>query len=108
MGSKSVVRMFIIGVTVTFATMFPTIAAPQTGPGYDIQMSRMIPMRDGVELEAWIFKPTNLKGKTPTVLALTQYDLDGGRQQDFPTFVRRGYVFMEVFVRGRRRSGGFK
>jgi putative CocE/NonD family hydrolase len=80
----------------------------QPGPGYDVEMSRMIPMRDGVELEAWIFKPSHLTAKAPTVLELTQYDIDGGRQKDFLEFVRRGYVFVQVLVRGRGRSGGVK
>ncbi len=90
------------------------IAAPrplpgeQVGPGYDIEMSRMIPMRDGVELEAWIFKPSPLKTKAPTVFELTQYDIDGGRHRDFQDFTKRGYVFAQVYVRGRGRSGGVK
>jgi predicted acyl esterase len=37
----------------------------------------MIPMRDGVKLEAWIFKPSHLKSQAPSVLELTQYDIDG-------------------------------
>ncbi|HUA25367.1 MAG TPA: CocE/NonD family hydrolase [Steroidobacteraceae bacterium] len=83
-------------------------AQVQVGPGYDIEMSRMIPMRDGVNLEAWLFKPPHLDTKAPAVLELTQYDIDGGRDQDFKTFVRRGYVFVQVEVRGRGRSGGEK
>jgi uncharacterized protein len=83
-------------------------ARPQVGPGYDIEMSRMIPMRDGVKLEAWIFRPSHLEGEAPAVLELTQYDIDGGRDQDFKTFVRRGYVFVQVEVRARGRSGGEK
>jgi hypothetical protein len=83
-------------------------ARAQVGPGYDVEMSRMIPMRDGVKLEAWIFKPSHLETKAPAVLELTQYDIDGGRNQDFKTFVDRGYVFVQVEVRGRGRSGGEK
>ncbi|HKB69647.1 MAG TPA: CocE/NonD family hydrolase [Thermoanaerobaculia bacterium] len=86
----------------------PAMSAKPVGPGYDIEMSRMIPMRDGVELEAWIFKPSNLKGKAPAMLELTQYDIDGGFGGGFATFVRRGYVFVQVLVRGRGRSGGVK
>ncbi|MGH8295695.1 MAG: CocE/NonD family hydrolase, partial [Steroidobacteraceae bacterium] len=86
----------------------PTPAAAYVGPDYDIQMSRMIPMRDGVKLEAWIFKPTSLEGKAPAILELTQYAIDGGAHQDFKTFVKRGYVFVQVEVRGRGRSGGVK
>jgi hypothetical protein len=94
----------------TFALLAtaPPLARAQVGPGYDIQMSRMIPMRDGVQLEAWIFKPSHLQSKVPAVLELTQYDIDGGRGQDFKTFVQRGYVFVQVEVRGRGRSGGEK
>ena len=83
-------------------------AQAQVGPGYDIEMSRMIPLRDGVRLEAWIFKPSHLEARAPAVLELTQYDIDGGRDQDFKTFVDRGYVFVQVEVRGRGRSGGVK
>ncbi len=88
-------------------------AAAQTtggvGPGYDIEMSRMIPTRDGTELEAWISKPSHLSDRAPTVLTLTQYDLDGGRHADsVVNFTRRGYVFVRAYVRGRGRSGGTK
>jgi predicted acyl esterase len=89
------------------ATAAPPAQA-EVGPGYDIEMSRMIPMRDSVKLEAWLFKPAHLAGKAPAVLELTQYDIDGGRDQDFRTFVQRGYVFVQVEVRGRGRSGGEK
>lgn len=92
----------------TLCAVTPIPAKAQVGPGYDIEMSRMIPMRDGVKLEAWIFEPSHLESKAPTVLELTQYDIDGGRDQDFKTFVKRGYVFVQVEVRGRGRSGGEK
>jgi len=81
---------------------------PYVGSDYNIEMRRMIPMRDGIALEAWLFKPANLKGKAPTVLELTQYDIDGSRNQNFAAFVRRGYVFVQVLVRGRGSSGGVK
>lgn len=81
--------------------------APET-PGYDIEMSRMIPMRDGVELEAWITKPSELGAKAPAVLELTQYDIDSSRRRESVALARRGYVFVQVEVRGRGRSGGDK
>jgi len=84
-------------------------AAAAVGPGYDIEMSRMVPTRDGTELETWISKPSHLKEKVPAVLTLTQYDIDGGRHADSPAnFTRRGYVFVRALVRGRGRSGGSK
>jgi len=95
-------------ITANLCAPFPPPAAAQIGPGYSIEMSRMIPMRDGVELEAWISKPDKLKSKAPTVLELTQYDIDGGTRRDFAAFVKRGFVFVQAYVRGRGKSGGVK
>jgi putative CocE/NonD family hydrolase len=84
----------------------------EVGPGYDIAMSRMVPLRDGLELEAWITKPSHLQGKAPAVLTLTQYDIDDERRGhpdgEAAGFAKRGYVFVQVLVRGRGRSGGVK
>ena len=87
----------------------PVRAARQVGPGYDIEMSRMIPVRDGTELEAWITKPSAIRAKLPTILTLTQYDIDGGRHGDSAGYyAHRGYAFVQAYVRGRGRSGGVK
>lgn len=83
-------------------------AAAAVGPGYDIQMSRMVPMRDGVSLEVWITKPSHLTGKAPAVLELTQYDIDGGRRGEPVAMAKRGFVFVMAYVRGRGLSGGVK
>jgi putative CocE/NonD family hydrolase len=85
-----------------------TVSAAAPGPGYDIEMSRMIPMRDGVELEAWISKPSQIGGTAPAILELTQYDIDGGRHAEPAFFALHGYVFVQAYVRGRGRSGGAK
>jgi uncharacterized protein len=99
-------QLFLVLPLLLLAAATPSAAV---GPGYDIDMSRMIPVRDGVELEAWITKPSNLNVKVPTVLTLTQYDIDGGRHGDSAGFyTRRGYAFVQAYVRGRGRSGGSK
>ncbi|HEY8010740.1 MAG TPA: CocE/NonD family hydrolase [Rudaea sp.] len=93
------------------AAPVPTMQSPTTqgvGPGYDIEMSRMIPTRDGIALEAWITKPSHLAGKLPAVLELTQYDIDSGRRQESVALAKRGFVFVQAEVRGRGRSGGEK
>jgi uncharacterized protein len=108
MGDSQVKGLLMVAAVAIFVAVIPMTAIAEVGPGYDISMSRMIPMRDGVELEAWIFKPSNLRDKAPTVLTLTQYEIDGGGDQDFLRFVRRGYVFVQVLVRGRGSSGGVK
>ena len=84
-------------------------AAAEVGPGYDVEMSRMIPVRDGTRLEAWITKPSHAKAKLPTILTLTQYDIDGGRHGDSAGYyAHRGYAFVQAYVRGRGQSGGVK
>ena len=83
-------------------------SAGRVGPGYDIEMSRMIPARDGVALEAWITKPSPLAAKAPAVLELTQYDIDGSRRHEATALAARGYVFVQAETRGRGRSGGDK
>jgi putative CocE/NonD family hydrolase len=90
------------------AVIASTLVRADLGPGYDIELSRMIPMRDGVELEAWITRPSDLKDKVPAILTLTQYDIDGSRRGEPTYFARRGYAFVQVYVRGRGRSGGVK
>jgi putative CocE/NonD family hydrolase len=99
-----------IALTVNIIIGFAAVTAASTkedvGPGYNVQMSRMIPLRDGVDLEAWIFKPSGLKSKAPTVLCLTQYEIDGMNRGRY--FTQRGYVYVQVYVRGRGRSGGVK
>jgi len=102
-------QWLLIAAAVVTSAAGGAAAAAAVGPGYDIEMSRMIPTRDGTQLEAWISKPSNLRERVPTVLTLTQYDIDGGRHADSPAdFTRRGYAFMRAYVRGRGRSGGFK
>ena len=99
-------RLFL-AIPVAMATS--AAFAAEVGPGYDVEMSRMIPVRDGTRLEAWITKPSNIKVKLPTILTLTQYDIDGGRHGDSAGYyAHRGYAFVQAYVRGRGQSGGVK
>ena len=102
------VRRSVLKVVIAVAVLLAATpgGAEEVGPGYDIEMSRMIPMRDGVQLEAWIFKPSQLKAKAPAVLSLTHYDIDDGHRGNIAAYTRRGSVFVQVYVRGRGRSGG--
>lgn len=108
MSLRSAVQLFCFTLLAFCGTRHLLRALAQTTPDYDIQLSRMIPMRDGVQLEAWIFKPTHLEKQAPTVFEFTQYDIDGARRAEFKPLVERGYVFVMVYVRGRGRSGGDK
>jgi predicted acyl esterase len=79
MMNRALLRNTILAVAGTVSACSPAaFAAAQAGPGYNIEMSRMIPMRDGVQLEAWLFKPENLQGKAPAIFTLRQYDMAVG------------------------------
>jgi uncharacterized protein len=101
-------RRMIIAAALVASALLAQAREAEVGPGYDVLMSRMIPMRDGVQLEAWITRPSHLTTKAPAILTLTQYDIDGSRRGEPPYFARRGYVFVQAYVRGRGRSGGVK
>jgi putative CocE/NonD family hydrolase len=63
-----------------------------------------IPMRDGIELNATIFRPRDA-GPLPVVFTLTPYTSDTYQDRAW-YFARNGYVFALVDVRGRGNSGG--
>src|SRR5580704_17379778 len=107
---STISRVWYLILAISVASLTPSAAfAAEVGPGYDIEMSRMIPVRDGTTLVAWITKPSHSQAKLPTILTLTQYDIDGGRHGDSAGYyARRGYAFVQAYVRGRGQSGGVK
>jgi putative CocE/NonD family hydrolase len=105
----TIFRYLILAIPATALVLSAAAVAAEVGPGYDIEMSRTIPVRDGAKLEAWITKPSNAQAKLPTILTLTQYDIDGGRHGDSAGYYAgRGYAFVQAYVRGRGQSGGVK
>jgi putative CocE/NonD family hydrolase len=64
-----------------------------------------IPLRDGVELDATVFRPGGQKEPLPVVFTLTPYIADTYLERAL-YFARHGYVFALVDVRGRGNSGG--
>lgn len=64
-----------------------------------------IPMRDGIKLNATIYRPVAALQPRPAIVAITPYISDS--YYDIATyFARRGYVFTMVDVRGRGNSEG--
>ena len=95
-------RSFAFAAVCMAVLLAGVAAAAPVGPGYDIQMGRMIPMRDGVQLEAWITKPSGLKAGAPAILTLTQYDIDGSRRGE-PCLLRAARLRVRAGVRARAR-----
>jgi uncharacterized protein len=71
----------------------------------DLQWGVRIPMRDGVELAATLYRPAGQKEPLPVVFTLTPYIGDTYHPRAL-YFARNGYVFALVDVRGRGSSGG--
>src|SRR5262249_18458983 len=71
----------------------------------DMEWGAKIPMRDGVALNATIYRPHGQKNPLPVVFTLTPYISDSYLERAF-YFAAHGYVFALVDVRGRGNSGG--
>lgn len=70
----------------------------------DFSWGVKIPMRDGVELNATVYRP---KGEepAPAIFTLTPYIADSYHERAY-YFAQRGYAFLLVDCRGRGNSGG--
>ena len=79
---------------------------PRSQPQYGVrtQINMKVPMRDGVLLEADVFRP-DAPGKFPTLL-LRSYHGTTGFMNMALYFARRGYAVAMVDVRGRYDSEG--
>jgi uncharacterized protein len=95
------------------APLYPTAdgASFETRPedlsGLTITLGQRIPMRDGVRLNAVIYRTTHPGPPLPVLMCYYPYGLD--RLHDFGRFfATHGYVFVGVECRGMGRSeGGF-
>ena len=76
----------------------------ETSPKVDFIWGLKIPMRDGVQLNATLYKPKDGKPE-PTIFTLTPYVADGAHLRGI-YFEQRGYVFVAIDSRGRGNSEG--
>lgn len=74
-------------------------------PQVDLFWSVKIPMRDGVKLDATIYRPHEQKTPLPVIFTLTPYIADSYLERA-AYFAKNGYVFALVDVRGRGNSEG--
>ena len=71
----------------------------------DMQWAVKIPMRDGISLNATVFRPQAQSDPLPVIFTLTPYIGDSYLDRAM-YFARHGYVYALVDVRGRGNSGG--
>ena len=76
----------------------------EAGKNIDLQWGVKIPMRDGVRLNATVYKPKTAE-PVPVILTLTPYIGDSYHPRAF-YFAQHGYAFVLVDCRGRGNSEG--
>jgi len=79
--------------------------AKDAAPGVQMLWGVKIPLRDGVKLNATVFRPEEQKDPLPVIFTLTPYIGDSYTDRAL-YFARHGYVYALVDVRGRGNSGG--
>ncbi len=93
-------------ITIIIIILFIGISIADELYNVRIEFNKRIKMRDGVELSADIYRP-DIEGKFPVILSRTPYNKNGARALEFGRyFASRGYVYVEVDVRGRGDSDG--
>ncbi len=71
----------------------------------DMTWGVKVPMRDGVKLNATLYRPGEMKEALPVIFTMTPYISDTYHDRAM-YFAQHGYVFALVDVRGRGNSGG--
>ncbi|MFZ2235648.1 MAG: CocE/NonD family hydrolase, partial [Dokdonella sp.] len=106
--------MFICRLTVAIALAaisHVAIAAeaavklPPPAEQVQLQWGQKIPLRDGVELNATVYRPLAESGPLPCVFTLTPY-ISASYHDRGLYFAANGYVYLTVDVRGRGNSAG--
>jgi hypothetical protein len=83
----------------------PQWSTPAKYSAVDFQWDVKIPLRDGVELAATVYRPEKQQAPLPCVFTLTPY-ISSTYHDRGMYFASHGYVFLTVDVRGRGNSGG--
>ena len=106
-------QSFLLAGLLIAALAFPLLAQTQAAAeqetqeekGIDLIWGLKIPMRDGVQLNATVYKPKAMREPLPVVLTATPYISDSSHGRAY-YFAQNGYVSVVVDVRGRGNSGG--
>ena len=100
-------------LTAVLATLFTlsnfafaeTAPPADRGDPVDLQWGAKIPLRDGVKLNATVYRPQGQKEPLPCVFTLTPYISQSYHDRGM-YFAGHGYVYLTVDVRGRGNSEG--
>jgi putative CocE/NonD family hydrolase len=90
---------------ITAYLLFILFAGSLWGSDVDLLWGVRIPMRDGVNLNATVWKPADSMDPLPVIFTLTPYISDSYHMRAY-YFAQNGYVYATVDVRGRGNSEG--
>jgi len=102
------VKRFSAAALVLLSLALPAFSQdkkPEDTKPIDFMWGVKIPMRDGVRLNATVYKPKDMKEPLPVIFTLTPYIADTYHERAY-YFAQNGYVFALVDVRGRGNSQG--
>ncbi len=102
-------KILALALLFTLGALSPA-AAREAGPDpkdteIDLVVDQRIPMPDGIELSARIWRPANQREPLPAIFVLTPYVNDEQQKRAWK-FVAAGYVYVSVDRRGRGGSDG--
>jgi len=104
-------RMILVAVTVlalmqAAVTPVQAQADADTATAHDLLITDvLIPLRDGVQLNARLYRPLGAATPGPALFSLTPYTSDDAHERG-RFFAQHGYVYLNVNTRGRGGSGG--
>jgi uncharacterized protein len=105
-GSKvQIPRILALSAAMAMSVATPARAAAPLESGAELTWGVQIPLRDGVKLNATVYRPRAQSDPLPCVVTLTPYVGDTYHQRGI-YFATHGYVFLTVDVRGRGNSEG--
>jgi putative CocE/NonD family hydrolase len=84
---------------------FAGASASDKGDPIDFQWGQKIPLRDGVKLNATLYRPQGQREPLPCIFTLTPYISESYHDRGM-YFAAHGYVFLTIDVRGRGNSEG--
>jgi len=103
--SAVVASAFGCVILLSSAFVFADERKVEPAKAFDLTWGIKIPMRDGVRLNATVYRPHEQKDLLPVIFELTPYISDSYHERG-SYFAQHGYVFAIVDVRGRGNSEG--